>query len=460
MMNVKRFILVVAVVGLLAGLSLGTSAQCAVGEIIANVNGWQNMGAAGGLGTTVLAKFWALGNIATMNSGTVAQANLAKAYSTGYYASSNWMNVGVVGCPCPGGVCGTSRTVFLYSRANAGVAQFLVMQAPYTSRFDFDLISNGPGNTPSVIAVPAVTVLYAVKAAGVYTAYVTWPQFTAAQLKGYYDVLPANNIITGVAISYAEGAAAPATFATGSWTKCTTGFNCSWGTAGLDYGTGVSAATACNVAGSVITPTVAPGWTVNQWTVGGGARYVIMNNTAYPIVSNTATSVTVTGTPTAGAGTYRLGWRVTFPQAVTAGNRSFLSLSVLFDSQVPSVAGRGEALSWGETSFVGAPSLGIQGPTAAPLFVSNDISAHQGMVTVNWNTNVEATVASFDVYYSAQKNGSYVLVTNTTTQPKGNDSFYSVTFEKPVKGQKLFYKVAANMADGSTEWSDILKIVK
>lgn len=386
-MTMKRILLVLVVS---AFVTTGLFAQCGSSTSALNVAGWQQ-NVTGVLGTSVIVKFWQVGNMAAANSGTLGQAFIVGPYSTGFYVATDWANTGVVGCPGVGpGLIGT-RTALLYSIGNAGAAQYLVMSVPWSaglSRYDFDSITNGPGNVPAPVAVPVPTVQTSTVLGGNITANLTWTALTAAQLKGFYDAAPANNIITGYAIRYWTGAGAPGTFATGSWTLCPTGGTVNIGLAGTDPG----AAT------------------------------------------------------------------VTFP-APLAGNRVYLALSILFDSQTATIAGRGEAQGFGETMFVGGPSSYF-GPTAAGLFVRNDISSKQGMVTVDWTTNVETGVASFEVYYSAQKNGSYVPVAGASALPKGNNSSYLVTFAKPVKGQKLFYKVAAQMTDGSTQWSDVLKIVK
>ncbi len=79
-------------------------------------------------------------------------------------------------------------------------------------------------------------------------------------------------------------------------------------------------------------------------------------------------------------------------------------------------------------------------------------------MTVNWRTNVESAVAGFDVVYSRTKTGTFTVVAGTATAPKGNNSAYSVTFPKPVRVEKLFFKVQAHMTDGSSQFSDLMKL--
>ncbi len=90
--------------------------------------------------------------------------------------------------------------------------------------------------------------------------------------------------------------------------------------------------------------------------------------------------------------------------------------------------------------------------------MQDSVSANHGQVTVNWRTNVESAVAGFDVLYSRTKTGTFTLVAGTATAPKGNNSAYSVTFPKPVRVDKLFFKVQAHMTDGSSQFSDLMKL--
>lgn len=236
MTNVKKMIQLLAIVGLVAGLSVAAAAQCSPGVAIGQVAGLQDFGATGGLGTTLLTSFWQVGAGGTANSGTLADDTMCTSYGTGYYVSTDWGNTGVVGCPCPGGNCGTSRTAFLYSRANAGQGQFLVMSVAYSgSYFNFDNITNGPGNIISALAIPALSVS---GNTGPGTATVTWSNLNSS-LKGYYDAAPTNNMITGYTIRYlaTTGNSTPASYATSAWTPCTTGSNVNIGLAGTDPGT-------------------------------------------------------------------------------------------------------------------------------------------------------------------------------------------------------------------------------
>jgi len=382
-MNLRKCLVTVVAILLVASVATVVSASCGGSKAIWNGSSGYQSGMPGVLGTDVHVKFWSAGNLATINSGTLAESLIATSNNpptpNSWYLFTDWTNGGINGCIANGG-----RTVVLYSCSNNTYCLMSVIDHG-DNVFDFDAV--GAAGVAAAVAVPQLSVTGTTIGPN-YVATVTWPAI--ANLKGYYaaaDGVPAN-LITGIAIRYWNGAVAPTDFNTGVWTLSTNG-TVSWG-AGSDPGT----------------------------------------------LSN-----------------------VTFP-APGAGTRTYLAISLLFDGQTATMASRGEALGYGETSFVGGYVQAVFAPTAAALFTSNGISAKQGMVSVDWTTNVEAGIASFEVYYSAQKNGSYVPVAGASALPKGNNSSYLVTFTKPVKGQKLFYKVAAKMTDGTTQWSDLLKIVK
>jgi hypothetical protein len=67
-------------------------------------------------------------------------------------------------------------------------------------------------------------------------------------------------------------------------------------------------------------------------------------------------------------------------------------------------------------------------------------------------------VAGFDVLYAKKKVGPFTMVAGTATAPKGNNSAYTLTFPKPVRAERLFFQVQAHMTDGSSQFSDILKL--
>jgi len=128
---------------------------------------------------------------------------------------------------------------------------------------------------------------------------------------------------------------------------------------------------------------------------------------------------------------------------------TYYGLSVLFDG-----ASAGDA--YRETKFVG-PGFNI-GPTPAGVFASFNAgrkAGHHHKIVATWRTNVETGAAFFQVYYAASVNGTYTPIDSTITQPKGNNSVYSVTFRKPkgIKARDLYLKVMCTDMDNTTYWS-------
>ncbi len=243
-MNMKRVLLVLAISAFGAIVTTALLAVCGTSTVVNNTNGWQPaVGGGAGLGTTVLCGFWQVGNGASANSGTLAQSNMATSYSTGYYVSTNWANANVAGCPGTYPPTGT-RTAFLYSISNSNKGQYLIMSTAWSTsaaRYNFDDISNGPGNTPSPILIPSAASRSIAAVTGGYDYTLNWTAMSASALKGFYDSAPANNIITGLAVYYSTSGTQPSN-AIGGWTLAAGGPNSrtgylSWGTAGSDPGT-------------------------------------------------------------------------------------------------------------------------------------------------------------------------------------------------------------------------------
>jgi hypothetical protein len=212
-MNIKRIFLVLAISALAAFMTSGLFAACSVATPAKNVNHWENLGTNTGLGTTLLCNFWQYGSGATVNSGTMAQSLMAKPYSTGYYVSTDWGNGGVVGCPGAGSALNGTRTVFVYSRANSGAGQYLVMSTLWNStlsRYNFDAVTPA---TPTPLAIPKPAVTLSSQDASYYYFTVTWPAIS--NLKGYYDTDPGNNVITGLVL---RTATSTSSYATSNWT--------------------------------------------------------------------------------------------------------------------------------------------------------------------------------------------------------------------------------------------------
>jgi hypothetical protein len=132
---------------------------------------------------------------------------------------------------------------------------------------------------------------------------------------------------------------------------------------------------------------------------------------------------------------------VTFPD--TANNQA-IAMALTLDSGFESI-------------FTG-PYHSWTAPTPAGVFASADASLKKGQVTVNWRTNVETGTANFQVM--ASKDGAnFSPVEGTMTDPKGNHSFYSVTFPNPYPSAKKFYvKVQSTDFDGKQFSSNTVTI--
>ncbi len=184
---------------------------------------------------TIFTKFWVQGQASAHNSGTLASAYQAMPWSTNsYYIWSNWGNSGVVGDCMPT----SSRTVFLYSIANGGTGEYIVASTSYNAAYmawDFDAVTNGNGtlgaNTESPLPIPALTLASQTTVGGMTNLNLTWTPI--ANLKGFYDVDPGTNLITGVAVRYFQGNAAPTSYKTADWPVAGV---VSFGAAGSDPG--------------------------------------------------------------------------------------------------------------------------------------------------------------------------------------------------------------------------------
>ena len=76
-------------------------------------------------------------------------------------------------------------------------------------------------------------------------------------------------------------------------------------------------------------------------------------------------------------------------------------------------------------------------------------------IVANWRTNVETGAAFFQVYYATSADGTYNPIDSTITQPKGDNSSYSVTFPVPtgLKSDTFYLKVRCTDMDNLTYWS-------
>jgi hypothetical protein len=189
----------------------GVKAQCASGYAVMNAATGSQMNVAGTLDDgggngTIDTKFWVMGQPALHNSGSVFSVDQAASTgANGYYIWSDWGRSGVFGeCPAT-----ADKNVFLYSIQNQGAGQYILLTAPYNAAqmaWDFDAITNGNGplgpNTETPIAIPSLK--YTVLFRSLVSARVAVSWTPIENLKGFYDVEPATNLITGVVIRYLQ----------------------------------------------------------------------------------------------------------------------------------------------------------------------------------------------------------------------------------------------------------------
>ncbi len=167
-------------------------------------------------GTDILTKFWIVGASAA-NSGTLATASVISGNgqaSGKVYPFSAWGSAGTAfAAPHPNPNAGQDRTAFLYSVANGGNAQYLVMSTGGDGfNFNYDSITNGTGTNSNIcapVAIPKITSASRVSNAQGADYTVNWTAIT--NLKGYYDTAPASNLITGIAVYYWNASGSPST---------------------------------------------------------------------------------------------------------------------------------------------------------------------------------------------------------------------------------------------------------
>ena len=450
-MKMKNVLTVLALSALAAFVTTSLLAGCGTPTPVLNVLGWQKT-MPGALGTTLLCKFWQVGNLAN-NSGTCPSSNMATPYSTGFYVTANWQNGGVNGCPGLYPPTGT-RTAFLYTYVNpvtGGFApSYIILSTAWstpTARYDFDAITNGnggSGNTEIPIRIPQEISRSSAARAGGYDFTAGWTPIAAAALKGFYDSVPANNIITGLAIYCSSSATLPTIF-----------------TPYDDRGTG-----------ALLTGVLTDGtkaWGAGAWV----GRKLMLGGVPYTISANTATTITITGPPADATYFYSISnanWNLAYTSTATARSgyvswgyagtdpgtlivftptgTTYVAYSLLFDNALPG--------QFAESSFLGVPD---RGPTAAGVFGPQHASLSGNDVTVAWQSNVESNVATYEIYWANMATGPFNLVSTSAISPKGNNSNYSVSFENPSSSSRGFYvKIRAVMMDGTYQDSQIMRV--
>lgn len=301
----RNLIIAIVAAGLLGAVLW---ANCPGSQLVENSSAGFQQNVSGTPGSTIYTTFWEVGNGSANNSGTLATSSMIYSYSTGYYVFADWGDTGVVGCP-GNPPPSTSHTAFLYSIANGGNAQYLIMSVAYNgTAYDFDDITNGPGNTPSPVAIPTPVVKSAVNNGdGTYTVTLSWKTADGgsgviSNLNGYYDSVPASPIITGAEVYYmnmpysgGSTPTAPSTYATSSWSIPTSGGLVTFG--GTDPGTATvtlpepAAGTSDWFAISLLFDGASPGDAIRETSFVGAATANGVGPTAAPLFSATRANV-------------------------------------------------------------------------------------------------------------------------------------------------------------------------
>lgn len=130
---------------------------------------------------------------------------------------------------------------------------------------------------------------------------------------------------------------------------------------------------------------------------------------------------------------------ITFP-ATALTNSQWLGISLVFEGGF-------------ESDFTG-PVRNVVAPTAAGVFANvNSIISGQ-TATVNWNSNNESGVVSYQVHWSRTATGTFMKVGGTVA-PTGSGSAYNVNYRVPLSSTHYF-KISAAMTNGSTVWSPVV----
>ena len=355
-------------------------------------------------GIDILTKFWVVGAGSSNNSGSQSTATMISGngqVSGHVFPFTTWSGGTSFALPHPAPQ-GTScdRTAFLYSVANSGKAQFLIMSIYGDgTNFNFDAITNGPSNILSPVTIPQMAITNSVKTSdGGYDISLSWSSLAnlTGGLFGYYDSQPASNVVTGAAVYYwtnTSGTTPPTNYAVGAWTLASGGPNSQTG-------------------------------------------YISWGN------STPADPTALT---------------VHIPGPIPSNNATYLGMRVLFDNWNPSMT----SFFATATDFVGQASAQV-GPTPAGVFAGFDAKLAMGTVTATWRSNAESGLAFYQVYASKLVGGPYVPINGTLTSPMGDSHVYTASFPFPkeIGKRKVFLKVKATDMDGTEWWTQPVKVAR
>jgi hypothetical protein len=219
-----RMGVVLAAAVLIAGFVAMSYAACPCGQLVGNSALGMQKNVPGvpddGSGTgTIITKFWSQGDYLGRNSGSLPTTQQILNVGDTYYSIlSDWGKFGTVG-ECTSSM---DRTIFLYSIENGGSGKYILMSAmyaPYFSGWDFDSITNGGGKIPcriqNPISIPEPVVRGVKADETTLLVGIEWAPID--NLKGFYDLDPQVNLITGIVVRYYLGSEAPSSFKSADW---------------------------------------------------------------------------------------------------------------------------------------------------------------------------------------------------------------------------------------------------
>ncbi len=101
-------------------------------------------------------------------------------------------------------------------------------------------------------------------------------------------------------------------------------------------------------------------------------------------------------------------------------------------------------------------------PTAATLLTAQAKLHKKGGVVVKWTTGSEFNIIGFNIHRSTKRNGNYRLLNKELKQAKStgepNGNRYNFRNKKVKAGKTYFYKIEIVKADGTSEWSEPIKV--
>ncbi len=134
-----------------------------------------------------------------------------------------------------------------------------------------------------------------------------------------------------------------------------------------------------------------------------------------------------------------------YPTLVNPNNRLYMSRSLIFEGT--------------ELPFVSqSPTILWQGnpPAGAGVIASSSANKSGIDTVVNWTSNDETMVTSYQIYWAPQGSSDFAVIGNVVN-PQGNNHTYTATVRIPSQGSYTV-KVGANLTDGTVEYSSPMNI--